>query len=47
MAVSDRRPFSLIFAEEETTVLYTAIPNNTNSNNVAAKHRRSCFNHAS
>ena len=38
MAVSDRRPFSLSFAEEETTVLYTAIPNSTNSKSVAAKH---------
>ena len=37
MAVSDRRPFSLVFAEEDTAVLYTAIPNSTNSKNVAAK----------
>ena len=44
MAVSDRRPLSLIFAEEETTVLYTAIPNSTNSKNVAGKTRRPFFN---
>ena len=35
MAVSDRRPFILAFAEEETMVLYTAIPNRINSKTVA------------
>lgn len=38
MVVSDRRPFSLILAEGETMVLYTANPNNTNSKSVAAKY---------
>ena len=38
MAVSDHRPFSLIFAEEENMVLYTAIPNSTNSKSVAEKY---------
>jgi hypothetical protein len=38
MAVSDNRPFILIFAEEETALLYTTIPNRTNSKSVAAKH---------
>jgi hypothetical protein len=35
MAVSDHRPFSLILADEETTVLYTAIPNRINSKSIA------------
>ena len=35
MALSDRRPFSLNFAAYETRVLYTAIPNKTNSKSVA------------
>ena len=34
-AVSDRRPFTFAVAEEETMVLYTAIPNRTNSKIVA------------
>ena len=38
MAVSDNRPFILIFAEEETILLYTTIPNRTNSKSVAVKH---------
>jgi hypothetical protein len=38
MAVSDNRPFILIFTEEETMLLYTTIPNRTNSKSVAAKH---------
>jgi hypothetical protein len=38
MAVSDNRPFILIFAEEETMPLYTTIPNRTNSKSVAAKY---------
>jgi len=38
MAVSDHRPFILMFAEEETMLLYTTIPNRTNSKSVAAKH---------
>ena len=38
MAVSDRRPFISTLAEEETMVLYTAIPNRTNSKSVAGKH---------
>jgi len=39
MAVSDHRPFILIFAEGETMVLYTAIPNSTNSKRVATKYK--------
>ena len=35
IAASDRRPFIFIFAKEETMVLYTAIPNRTNSKTVA------------
>jgi len=38
VAPSDNRPFILIFAEEETILLYTTIPNRTNSKSVAAKH---------
>ena len=38
MAVSDNRPFILIFAEAETILLYTTILNRTNSKSVAAKH---------
>ena len=38
MAVSDNRPFILIFAEEENMLLYTTIPNRINSKSVAAKH---------
>jgi len=37
MAVSDRRPFRWTLAEEETMVLYTAIPNRTISKSVAEK----------
>jgi hypothetical protein len=38
MAVSDRCPFSLIFAEEEAIVLYSTNTNITNSKSVAAKN---------
>ena len=38
MVVSDNRPFILIFADEEIILLYTTIPNRTNSKSVAAKH---------
>ena len=40
MAVSDHRPFSLILADEETTVLYTAIPNKINSKSAAETHAK-------
>ena len=39
MAVSDRRPFMSALAEEEAIVLYTAIPNRTNSKSVAGVTR--------
>ena len=44
MAVRDRRPFMSTLAEEETMVLYTAIPNRITSKTVAGKHevRRLC-----
>ena len=42
MAASDRRPFTFIFAEEETMVLYTAIPNRTNSKSVAGNTKVTC-----
>jgi hypothetical protein len=38
MAVRDRRPSSLILADEEKMILYTAIPNRINSKSVAAKY---------
>ena len=40
MAASDLRPLSLIFIEEENMVLYTAIPNRTNSKIVAARNAK-------
>lgn len=40
MAASDRRPLRFIFTEEENMVLYTAIPNRTNSKSVAGRNAK-------
>ena len=45
MAVRDRRPFSLILAEEETMILFTVNPNKINSKSVAVKYESYVLTH--